>query len=84
MLITLVPVILFDNAYYGICIFVCIPVLFNSECVNCIHEINVNTNVSLPYGLCTEVVFWFSFFFFFSKSRSISLPCGKFINISSH
>ena len=55
MLITLVPVILFDNAYYGICIFVCIPILFNSECVNCIHEINVNTNVSLPYGLCTDI-----------------------------
>lgn len=55
MLITLVPVILFDNAYYGICIFVCIPILFNSECVNCIHEINVNTNVSLLYGLCTGV-----------------------------
>lgn len=32
MLITLVPVILFDNAYYGICIFVCIPILFNSVC----------------------------------------------------
>lgn len=48
MLITLVPVILFDNAYYGVCIFVCIPILFNSECVYCIHEINVNTNVLLP------------------------------------
>lgn len=47
MLITLVPVILFDNAY-GICIFVCIPILFNSECVYCIHKINVNTNVLLP------------------------------------
>lgn len=54
MLITLVPVLLFDNAYYGICVFVCIPVLFSSVCVNCTHEINVNTNnVSLPYGLCT-------------------------------
>lgn len=55
MLITLVPVILFDNAYYSMCIFVCIPILFSSECVNCIHEINVNTNVSLLYGLCTGV-----------------------------
>ena len=55
MLITLVPVILFDHAYYGFCIVVCIPVLFSSECVNCIHEINVNTNVSLLYGLCTGV-----------------------------
>lgn len=62
MLITLVPVILFDNAYCGICIFVCILILFNSECVNCIHKINVNTNVLLPYGLCVfikmEILFY--------------------------
>lgn len=55
MLKTLVPVILFDNTYYGICIFVCIPILFNNECVNCIPEINVNTNVLLPFGVCTGV-----------------------------
>lgn len=68
MLITLVPVILFDNAYYDICIFVCIPVLFKNECVNCIHEINVNTNVSLPYGLCTD----------FYMNRNIHLSWGSF------
>lgn len=50
------PVILFDNAYYGICTFVCIPVLFNNECVKSIHEINVNTNVlDVCMGIFTKM-----------------------------
>ena len=38
------PALLADTAHYGICTFVCIPILFSNECVNSRHEINVNTN----------------------------------------
>lgn len=46
------PALLADTAHYGICTFVCIPILFSNECVNSRHEINVNTN---GFGVCPGI-----------------------------
>lgn len=55
------PVLLADTAQYGVCTFVCIPVLFSSECVNSRREINVNTNGFGVYtGICTTVGYSFA------------------------